>query len=341
MTMSAARNNTQWTPEEDDLLRRLAASGGNIASIAKEVDRSPGSVRGRAQRLGVELAKSGRLTACPAWLDLSEDRTSFVFLPDRAEIVRQVFEMSVAGLGGYTIAERLNAKKVPAFGPSPNWDQSTIHNMLTNKATIGEHQPKRYENKKEVPVGDPIRNYYPPVIGEDLFFRAQEARRKNLASGRGRKGRLITNLFGGLLTCAYCAAPVRFHSNANAKSLVCSTVLQQRGCYRMAWTYRSFEDSFFKLVTEVAEQIPAPSDQRTLSELKTLIQSLSGGEVYDARLAITVILKATVSEFKVAAAGSTPTASRSDARVRRDGPGRYFEIRFAGGPRHTGFPASR
>ena len=92
-------------------------------------------------------------------------------------------------------------------------------------------------------------------------------------------------------------------------------------------------------MTEVAEQIPAQNDQQTLSELKTLIQSLSGGEVYDARLAITVILKATVSEFKVAAAGSTPIASRSDALIRRDGPGRYFEIRFAGGPTLTGFPA--
>jgi Recombinase len=337
--MFAVRNNTQWTAEEDDLLRKLAASGENVANIAKEINRPPGSVRGRAQRLSVKLAKSARLTACPAWLDLSEDRTSFVFLPDRAEIVKQIFEMSLAGLGGYTIANQLNAKNVPAFGPSPKWDQSTIHNMLTNKATIGEHQPKRYENKKELPVGDPIRNYYPAVIGEDLFFRAQEARRKNLASGRGRKGRSITNLFGGLLTCAYCAAPVRFHSNANAKSLICSTVLQQRGCYRMAWTYRSFEDSFFKLVTEVVGQ--AQNEQETLSELKTLIQSLSGGEVYDARLAITTILKAAVSEFKVAVAGSTPIASRSDARIRRDGPGRYFEIRFLGGSTHTGFPASR
>ena len=341
MTMFAVRNNTQWTPEEDDLLRKLAASGENVANIAKEINRSAGSVRVRAQRLDVKLAKSGRLTACPAWLDLSEDRTSFVFMPDRAEIVRQIFEMSVAGLGGYTIANQLNAKNVPAFGPSPKWDQSTIHNMLTNKATIGEHQPKRYENKKELPVGDPIRNYYPAVIGEDLFYAAREARRKNLESGRGRKGRLITNLFGSLLTCAYCAAPVRFHSNGNAKSLICSTVLQQRGCYRMAWTYRSFEDSFFKLVTEMAGQAPAQNERETLSELKTLIQSMSAGEVYDARLAISTILKAAVSDFKVAAAGSTPIAGRSDARIRRDGPGRYFEIRFPGGSTHTGFPASR
>ena len=57
MTMRAARNNTDGLPEEDNLLRKLAASGENLANIAEEINRSPGSVRGRAQRLGVELAK--------------------------------------------------------------------------------------------------------------------------------------------------------------------------------------------------------------------------------------------------------------------------------------------
>src|SRR5258708_9633092 len=81
-----------------------------------------------------------KLMGCPGWLKLSEDRTSFIFDPEKAEIVRKIFEASISGLGGYTIAKQLDAKKVPAFGPSPKWDQSTIHNMLRNRATIGEHQ---------------------------------------------------------------------------------------------------------------------------------------------------------------------------------------------------------
>jgi len=110
-----------------------------------------------------------------------------------------IYELSIAGLGGYTIAKQLNAKNVPVFGPSPKWDQSSIHNMLRNRATVGEHQPKQYRQNKEFPIGDPIPNYYPAVIEESLFQAAQAARRKNLTSGRGRKGRLITNLFAGLL----------------------------------------------------------------------------------------------------------------------------------------------
>ena len=44
-----------------------------------------------------------KIRNAPGWLGLTDDRTAFVFLPDRAEIVRQIFELSIAGLGGYTM----------------------------------------------------------------------------------------------------------------------------------------------------------------------------------------------------------------------------------------------
>jgi Recombinase len=77
-----------------------------------------------------------KLSACPGWLGLSEDGTSFIFIPERAEIVRRIYEASIARLGGYTKATQLNARNVPPFGPSGKWDQSTIHNLLRNRATI-------------------------------------------------------------------------------------------------------------------------------------------------------------------------------------------------------------
>jgi hypothetical protein len=283
-----------------------------------------------------------KITACPAWLKLSEDRTSFVFMPDRAAIVRRIFELSIAGLGGYTIAKQLNAKEVPAFGPSPKWDQSTIHNMLRNRATIGEHRPKRYPNKKELPAGNPISNYYPPVIEESLFQAAQVARQKNLASGRGRKGRFITNLFANITSCAYCGSSVKFHSNGQAKSLICSTVMGGQGCYRFAWSYRNFENTFFEFVKQhKSERKIEQTERETLAKLRSHIRGLSGPDVYDARMAIAIILKATVLELKLACAGSPPVAGKSDARIRRDRPGRYFEVRFRGGSFHIGFPMNQ
>jgi len=283
-----------------------------------------------------------KLTACPGWLELSEDRTSFVFMPERAAVVRQIFEASISGLGGYTIAKQLNENKVPPFGPSPKWDQSTIHNLLCNRATLGEHQPKRYRNRKEFPVGDPIPHYYPAVIEESLFEAAQAARQKNLASGRGRKGRVITNLFARIPTCAYCGSAVKFHSNGHAKSLICSRVLARLGCYRMGWSYRDFEGAFLKLVSTYQ---PDPKMQRPerdmLADLVTRIGGLSESNLYDSRLRIATTLKALVSELTIASAGPNPSLGKPDARIRRNGPGRYFEVTFRGGSPQTGFPVDK
>jgi hypothetical protein len=279
---------------------------------------------------------------CPGWLELSEDRTSFIFMPERAEIVRKIFELSIAGLGGYTIAKQLNAKTVPAFGPSPKWDQSTIHNLLRNRATIGEHQPRRIRNGKRVPEGDPISNFYPAVIEESLFLAAQVARRKNLASGRGRRGRFITNIFAGIPTCAYCASPIKFHSNGNAKSLICSRLINGTGCYRMAWSYRDFENSFLEFVKNLRSgwAISDP-ERKAVEQLFNAIQSLSDTDPYVARMGIAIALKSVVSELKIASAGANPIARKPDARIRRDGPGRYFEVRFCGGPSRIGLPIGK
>jgi hypothetical protein len=283
-----------------------------------------------------------KLSGCPGWLELSEDRTSFIFMPDRAEIVRRIFELSIAGLGGYTIAKQFNVKRVPPFGPSPKWDQSTIHNLLRNRATIGEHQPKQYRNRKEFPVGDPISNYYPPVIEESLFQAAQVARRKNLASGRGRKGRFITNIFAGLPTCAYCASPIKFHSNGNAKSLICASLISGRVCYRMAWSYRDFENSFLEFVKNLRSDLTIEQSEReAVEDLISRIQGLSVTDPYDARVEIAIALKSTVSELKIASAGVNPIMGKPDARIRRDGPGRYFEVRLCGGPLRIAFPIGK
>jgi Recombinase len=283
-----------------------------------------------------------KLMGCPGWLELSDDRTSFVFMPDRAEIVQKIFEASVSGLGGYTIANQLNAKKVPAFGPSSKWDQSTIHNMLRNRATIGEHQPKRIQNGKRVPKGDPIPGFYPAVIDVGLFQAAQVARQNNLATGRGRKGRLLTNLFRGIPTCAYCASPAKFKSKSNVKSLICSRVIENQSCFRMAWSYRDFENSFLEFVkSHEADPTIDKREREALAELIKHIRALPGPDVYDARVGIAMALKATVSELKIASAGPTPTKGKLDARIRLDRPGRYFEIRFRDGAAHTGFSVGK
>jgi hypothetical protein len=280
-----------------------------------------------------------KFSACPSWLALSDDRSSFVFLPDRADIMRKIFELSLDGLGCYTIAKQLKDKNVPPFGPSGKWDQSTIHRMLVNRATIGEHQPKQYRNGREDPVGDPIPNYYPAVIDEGLFQAVQVARQRNSKLGRGRKGTYVTNLFPNLITCVHCGGPVKFYSNGNDKSLICVKVFQKIGCLRMAWSCRDFENSFFALVrTLYADLTIEASERQALQKLVLHIESLESENIYDARLGIALELQKIICELKMAAAGRAPVAGKPKARIRRNGPGRYFEVKFSEGhSSHVGF----
>ena len=271
----------------------------------------------------------------PGWLALNEDRTAFVYLPDRAEIVREIFDLSIGGLGGYSIAKLLNLRNVPAFGTSGKWDQSTIHNMLTSRATIGEYQKKQTLEGKEYPIGKPVSGYYPPVIDEKTFEAAQIARRNNLSSGRGRKGRFITNLFAGLTKCAYCNSPVKFYRNGPSKSLICENVLEGLNCFRFGWLYHDFERSLFDFLEEPNV---SPKLLQLLARLKESADKQEENKIYEARVEIAHALRSLVSIVTIAAAGAKPAASEAHALVRRNHPDRFFSVVFSDGSSRIGYP---
>jgi hypothetical protein len=52
-----------WTPEDDERLRKLASEGRTVATIAERLKRPQGSIRGRAARLQIVVAKAnGKMT---------------------------------------------------------------------------------------------------------------------------------------------------------------------------------------------------------------------------------------------------------------------------------------
>jgi len=275
-----------------------------------------------------------KIRNAPGWLGLTEDRTEFVHLPDRAEIVRHIYQLSIAGLGGYTIAKLLNANEVPAFGTSKKWDQSTIHNMLSSRATIGEYQKKQVIEGRECPVGEPIPNYYPAVIDKETFEAAQAARRENLSSRRGRKGQQITNVFSGLPTCLYCGTKVKLR-NGPVKSLICKRALEEQTCFKFRWSYEDFEKAFF---TFLEENEVSPELSHHLQQLRAGKTRHDQGGIYQARLAIAQHIKSSVVKLMIAFAGATPQAGERNANVRPDHPDRYFTAVLLDGTSLVGHP---
>lgn len=225
-----------------------------------------------------------KLTALsPSWLDLSADRRSFVVNEERSAIVKSMFQDAAAGLGTFSIARRLNEAGVRPFGRSKGWQMSYVSKILTNRAVIGEYQPHTKTGGRRVPVGEPISDYFPAVVDEQLFLRVQAGRAQRRIGGAGRKGKLLSNLFSGLARCAYCGSRMHFINKGPSPKnggtyLMCDNARRKVGCVSNAWRYDQFEASFLTFVEEIDLQPLMHGDAETANRarLDQGIQALEG-----------------------------------------------------------------
>jgi DNA invertase Pin-like site-specific DNA recombinase len=221
---------------------------------------------------------------CPAWLRLAADKRSYELIPERVEIVRQIFADSASGLGMYSIATRLNKAGVPAFVGKNGWHRSYIAKTLANRAVLGEFQPHVKLDGNRVPDGEPITNYFPGIIPEQVFYQAEHGRsqRKAGGAGSGRKGPGYTNLFTGLARCAYCKSTIAFENKGSGSRggsyLVCSNAQRGLGCEATRWRYQDFETSFLAFVEELDLEsiINSNEDAETRKRLEGERAGISG-----------------------------------------------------------------
>jgi DNA invertase Pin-like site-specific DNA recombinase len=127
-------------------------------------------------------------SCCPSWLRLAADRTRFVVIRERAELVNRVYQMSLDGYGVTLIARTLNSEGIPSWSRGHGWHVSFVHRLLRNRAVLGEFQPLRHEGSRSVSVGAPVSDYYPQIVEASTWQKAQE-RRLTSTPGRTPKGK--------------------------------------------------------------------------------------------------------------------------------------------------------
>ncbi len=176
--------------------------------------------REKATNIGVKLTAKA-----PAWLRLNESRTGFEIIPERQAVVRQIFQMKLAGKGANLIAKELNRtpniwkpSKKDKRKKNEGWRGSYIRKILTNPAVYGgPFQPHKltiitgndgHKKKARIPAAEPIENYYPPVVSKSVFFQVQALFERN--RGTGGEADKARNLFQGLVKCGYCGGPMHF-----------------------------------------------------------------------------------------------------------------------------------
>ena len=165
--------------------------------------------------------------AKPMWLELSEDKKQYILRPDRAAIVRRIYQLAINGFGKGASSKILNIEGVPSF-KGKTWAASSLDKILNNRAVLGEYQPYSVqvdESGVRQKRGDPILNYYPATIDESTFYQAKAAIEGRRVAGTTNQSKNF-NVWQGLAKCALCG--VAMHLVNKGKAPKGNTYLQ---CY--------------------------------------------------------------------------------------------------------------
>jgi len=255
----------------------ISMSRAHEESVVKR-DRLSRSWENKRRRAGSQVMT--RQTV--AWVEVRPDRSGFDLVADRAEVVRRVFQDAANGIGSDRIARMLNQEGVPAFKkPESGWHKSYITKILTNRAVLGEFQPHVIRGGKRVPEGAVVPGYYPSVIDDDLFYRAQAGRRQRRTGAAGRKGEKLSNLFSGLARCGVCGDAMHYFDKGKKgrPHLFCGRARRGAGCpVRIGWSYEALEISVLSYLQEIdLPAIVASTPHRAEREAVTVeVQQLQG-----------------------------------------------------------------
>ena len=139
----------------------------------------------------------------PAWVTRKPDGSGWDVKPGMAESIRRVFELSIQGVGSTAIAHRANAEGWVAPAKVARWNTTLPNKLLRNRAVLGEYEPNVMAGSKRVSTGEVWTDYYPRIVDEDTFLKAQAAahNRRNLPN---RRDAGYHNVLQGLAFCGHC-----------------------------------------------------------------------------------------------------------------------------------------
>jgi DNA invertase Pin-like site-specific DNA recombinase len=162
----------------------------------------------------------------PAWLEIKNGK--IVAIPCRAKIVEEIFRDSSSGMGRRAVAKKLNLRNEPVWGSKKRnksglWNDSYIAKILMNRAVLGEFQAHTKSGGERKESGDPIQNYFPPVINETLFYACQGRAKERLGKG-GRAAPRAMNLVNSFARCALCGGKMQFMDKGTSRARKISNI---------------------------------------------------------------------------------------------------------------------
>jgi DNA invertase Pin-like site-specific DNA recombinase len=224
----------------------------------------------------------------PSWIRVERGAKPAV-IPERAATVRRIFELASFGLGCKKIVRSLETENRKPFTSrkgkqGQKWTPEFITVTLGNRAVLGEYQPHRLLDGKRLPEGEPIADFYPPVVERSLFETAREqvAAKTRTVRRDGRAGYAggtskVHSLFNPLVYDADNEATMVYHRrNGGFPYLVTSW---QSGKKSHTLRYDKFEAAFLGFLSDLdwrslATEAESPEVKATRAELETVLSEI-------------------------------------------------------------------
>lgn len=149
-----------------------------LISIMESLAQDENETRSRNIRMGLynraASGKSGNYRK-RAYGYVKGDDGELVIEPTQAQVVRNIFRWYIDGASILKIINKLAEKGIPSPTGKEKWSKKTIENILSNRAYLGvvvTNDPLHEDQKFQ------MTEARPPILTEDVFRAAQEAKEK-------------------------------------------------------------------------------------------------------------------------------------------------------------------
>jgi DNA invertase Pin-like site-specific DNA recombinase len=224
-----------------------------------------------------QARETGKAVKMPlaSWLNYSEEDKYTLKYPE-ADAVRRMFELCADGYGMIQIAKALEAEGFTPFRSDrfegKKWITASVYGILKNKTAIGTFTPKR--SKKQDEQAPEVENYFPAVVDNQLFYRAQEAiagRKRSKATNQSKQA----NIWQGIAVCAHCGSALHClpKGRNGLRYLVCSGKVSGKCIEAKNVRADASEEVFKELLVKVDSMSLIKSDK---AAVLTQLQAVEG-----------------------------------------------------------------
>jgi len=195
--------------------------------------------------------------------------------PEKAELVRKMFNDFISGISLNQMAKALTEMKVPNANGKPSWNHGSIGKILSNWKYTG-------------------NDFYPAIIPEEVFNAANKLREeKNAQLGRNvnyfANGISSTYPFSGRLICGECGSVFKRYTEHHNKNKKCNWkckryIVDNRVCCKSGVVDdKQLEVAFIQIINrvmenpEMIEKRPAVNAIAESAELRKIKSQISSG----------------------------------------------------------------